>query len=322
MLAAIAILLFLIIALTVFAVFAAFDQRNAHARLLRERLSAIDQAQTRAPSEELAMLRDDLLSGIPALNRLLAKSQRVSRLQRLLMQAEVDVRAGKFLLLVLVTALMGALFGVLFSQSALISAAAAAAGAWVPFQWVLFRRARRFKKFEEKFPEAIDLLARAVRAGHAFSTALELIATELGEPVSGEFRKLFEEQKFGLPMRDALLNLAERMPLIDVKFFVTTVTLQRESGGNLAEILDKLSYVIRERFKILRQVRVFTAQGRLTMMLLMALPPGVMALLTLVNRDFVWPLFTDPIGHTLLVTGATLQFIGYLLIRRIIHIQV
>src|SRR5947208_353297 len=115
--------------------------------------------------------------------------------------------------------------------------------------------------------------ARAVRAGHAFTTALELIANEVNEPVAGEFRKLFEEQKFGMPVRDALVNLTERVPLVDVKFFVTAVMLQRETGGNLAEILDNLSYVIRERFKIQRQVRVHTAQGRLTMALLMGMPP-------------------------------------------------
>ena len=157
-------------------------------------------------------------------------------------------------------------------------------------------RTKRFQKFEEKFPEAIDTLARAVRAGHAFTTALEMIANEVSEPVAGEFRQLYEEQKFGLPVRDALLNLADRIPLVDVKFFVTAVMLQRETGGNLAEILDNLSYVIRERFKILRQVRVHTAQGRLTMVLLMALPPTIVLIMQLLNPGFIRPLFTDPIG--------------------------
>ena len=146
-------------------------------------------------------------------------------------------------------------------------------------------RTKRFQKFEEKFPEAIDTLARAVRAGHAFTTALEMIANEVAEPVAGEFRQLYEEQKFGLPVRDALLNLADRVPLVDVKFFVTAVMLQRETGGNLAEILDNLSYVIRERFKILRQVRVHTAQGRLTMVLLMALPPTIVVIMQSSTRD-------------------------------------
>jgi tight adherence protein B len=199
---------------------------------------------------------------------------------------------------------------------------AALMGLFLPYAYVSYMRARRFAKFEELFPEAIDTLARAVRAGHAFPTALELLATEMGEPVGGEFRKLFEEQKFGLPLRDALLNLAERIPIVDVKFFATAVMLQRETGGNLAEILDGLSYVIRERFKILRQVRVYTAQGRLTMILLMALPPIIVLVMMLMNPGFMGPLFTDPIGHALIAAGIILQTIGYLLIRKIIRIQV
>src|SRR5205085_9716643 len=135
---------------------------------------------------------------------------------------------------------------------------------------------------------------RGVRAGHAFTTALELIASEVAEPVSGEFRKLFEEQKFGLPVRDALVNLTERIPLVDVKFFITAVMLQRETGGNLAEILDNLSYVIRERFKIQRQVRVYTAQGRLTMLLLMGLPPLIVVTMWTMNRGCILPLSADP----------------------------
>jgi tight adherence protein B len=161
-----------------------------------------------------------------------------------------------------------------------------------------------------------------VRAGHAFTTALELIASEVSEPIAGEFRKLFEEQKFGLPVRDALVNLTERVPLVDVKFFVTAVMLQRETGGNLAEILDNLSYVIRERFKILRQVRVFTAQGRLTMMLLMGMPPLIVVVMQMMNPGFIRPLFTEPLGHILVVIGVTLQTIGYFVIRKVITIQV
>jgi tight adherence protein B len=151
---------------------------------------------------------------------------------------------------------------------------------------------------------------------------LELIASELSDPVATECRKLFEEQKFGLPVRDALINLTERVPLVDVKFFVTAVMLQRETGGNLAEILDNLSYVIRERFKILRQVRVFTAQGRLTMMLLMGLPPIIIVLMEVMSPGFIKPLFTDPIGHVLVVAGICLQTIGYFVIRKVIQITV
>ena len=148
------------------------------------------------------------------------------------------------------------------------------------------------------------------------------MATEMSEPIGGEFRRVYEEQKFGLPMRDALLNLAVRVPIIDVKFFVTSVMLQRETGGNLTEILDKLAYVIRERFRLLRQVRVYTAQGRLTLMILMSLPPGLVLLWMVINPVFIKPLLTDPMGHFLIAVGVTMQLIGYFVIRRIIDIKV
>jgi tight adherence protein B len=149
-----------------------------------------------------------------------------------------------------------------------------------------------------------------------------MITGEISEPIAGEFRQLYEEQKFGMPVRDALMNLTERIPLVDVKFFVTAVMLQRETGGNLAEILDNLSYVIRERFKIQRQVRVYTAQGRLTMALLMGMPPIIVAVMLVLNPGFIRPLFADPIGHALVVGGITLQTVGYFVIRKIIRIQV
>jgi tight adherence protein B len=149
-----------------------------------------------------------------------------------------------------------------------------------------------------------------------------MIGTELSEPVAGEFRRIFDEQRFGLPIRDALLNLSERVPLLDVKFLVTALLLQRETGGNLAEILDKLSYVIRERFRIVRQVRVYTAQGRMTMMILMMLPPGLVAFMVFLNPSFMQPLFTDPIGRVLVTLGITLQVIGFLIVRKIVEIKV
>jgi len=234
----------------------------------------------------------------------------------------VDVRAGNFLMLCAVSALVFAVVAFIAGNNLLFGWAGALLGFFIPYAYASYRRTKRFQRFEEKFPEAIDTLARAVRAGHAFTTALEMIANEVAEPVASEFRQLYEEQKFGLPVRDALMNLAERIPLVDVKFFVTAVMLQRETGGNLAEILDNLSYVIRERFKILRQVRVHTAQGRLTMVLLMALPPTIVVIMQVINPGFIHPLFADPIGHALIVGGITLQTLGYFFIRRIIRIQV
>jgi len=322
MLTGIAILVFVVVTLAVFTGGSLLDERRSRARLLRDRLTAVQKAAEREPTEELAILRDEMLSEIPALDTLLRKSARVSSLQKLLSQADIQIRAGNFLMLSALSAIVLAVVVILWSKMPVLGWAGVLMGFFLPYAYATHLRTKRFDKFEELFPQAIDTLARAVRAGHAFTTALELIANEVAEPISGEFRKLFEEQKFGLPVRDALINLTERVPLVDVKFFITAVMLQRETGGNLAEILDNLSYVIRERFKILRQVRVYTAQGRLTMALLMGLPPLVVALMRIMNPSFVEPLFSDPIGHALLVIGITLQTIGYFVIRRIIQIQV
>jgi tight adherence protein B len=326
MLVLIAVMVFVVVAAGFFVLASLLDERNARARLLRERLTSVQKAAERQPSEELALLRDETLSQIPALDSILRRSARISQLQDLLSQADLKNRAGNFLLLCVVCGVVAAV--VLFTLNRTSNFAPIMAwvglilGFLAPYAWASYRRTKRFEKFEELFPEAIDTLARAVRAGHAFTTALEMIASEVSEPVAGEFRKLYEEQKFGLPVRDALLNLVDRMPLVDVKFFVTAVMIQRETGGNLAEILDNLSYVIRERFKILRQVRVYTAQGRLTMMLLMGLPPLIIVVMLIMNPAFIQPLFSDPIGHTLIVAGITLQTIGYFVIRKVVRIQV
>jgi tight adherence protein B len=320
--ALIAFLVFVLVALAVFAAVSIYDQRNARARLIRERLAEERKGPERAPDEELALVRDEQLSQIPALDNLLRRSARVSAIQKMLEQAGIAMRAGNFLGVCALTGVGAAIVGYTLGRRIEFGWIALLVGFLLPYSYASFKRNKRFEKFEELFPEAIDTLARAVRAGHAFTTALEMISNEVAEPVCTEFRQLYEEQKFGMPVRDALINLTERMPLVDVKFFVTAVMLQRETGGNLAEILDNLSYVIRERFKIQRQVRVYTAQGRLTMALLMGMPPIIVTVMLLLNPGFIRPLFSDPIGHTLLVAGITLQTIGYFVIRKIIRIQV
>jgi tight adherence protein B len=324
--AVIPILVFLAVAGLAFAAGVVLDQRREHARLIRDRLNAAHAQATRG--ERLALLRDEMLSRIPAFDTLLRRSERVSRLQTLLEQAGLTIRAGNLLIFSVISAVMVATSAYIVAgplphnETVLFTCAAAGLGAILPYSYAARRRTRRFQKFEELFPEAIDTLGRAVRAGHAFTMALEIVCNEFTEPVATEFRKLYEEQKYGMPVRDALLNLTERVPLVDVKFFATAVMLQRETGGNLAEILDNLSYMIRERFKILRQVRVYTAQGRLTMMLLMGLPPVIVVTMLIVNPSFIQPLFADQIGHVLIAAGISLQTIGYFVIRRIIQIQV
>jgi tight adherence protein B len=318
----IAFLVLIVVTAAAFALFSLLDRRRARARLIKERLAQESKAPERRTEEELAVVRDEQLSNIPVLDALLRRSERVSAIQKMLAQAGLTMRAGNFLGVCVLSGVVAAIVVYFLSRRVEFAWVSMLIGFLLPYSYASFRRNKRFERFEELFPEAIDTLARAVRAGHAFTTALEMITNEVGEPVAGEFRQLYEEQKFGMPVRDALLNLTDRMPLVDVKFFVTAVMLQRETGGNLAEILDNLSYVIRERFKIQRQVRVYTAQGRLTMALLMGMPPIIVTLMVTMNPGFIHPLFADPIGHTLIVAGITLQTVGYFVIRKIIRIQV
>jgi tight adherence protein B len=315
-------IVFLSIVIAILAMGSALDRSSSKASMLRDRLRAMDSAARRGSNPEVEILRDELLSGIPALNKLLARWSRSSRLQLLLEQAAMKLRPGRFLLISACMAAAGASLVLAFTHYPILSIVGFAAGAVLPLSYAFFQRRQRFKKFETMFPQAIELLVRSTRAGHPFTTSMEMIGSELAEPIAGEFRRIYEEQKFGLPLRDALLNLTERVPIIDVKFFVTALMLQRETGGNLAEILEQLAHVIRERFRILRQVRVYTAQGRLTMMILMSLPPGLVLFMSVSNPDFMKPLFNDPMGHFLIGLGLLLQTAGFFLIRRIIDIKV
>lgn len=200
--------------------------------------------------------------------------------------------------------------------------AGALVGLLVPLAILRRRGTQRMRRFEEQFPEALDLLSRALRAGHAFTTAMGMVASEAPDPIGPEFRKTFDEQNFGLPLKEALNNLAIRVPLLDVRFFVTAVLIQRDTGGNLAEILDNLSYVVRERFKVLRQVRVYTAHGRFTGYVLVALPAALAIVLGLINPEHMNLLFTERMGHLMLTVAVVLQVVGFIWIKRVIKIEV
>ena len=195
-------------------------------------------------------------------------------------------------------------------------------GAMLPSMYVRRRRTKRLNAFEEFLPESIDLVGRALRAGHPLSAGFKMAADDGPEPVAGEFRRIFEEQRFGLPLQDSLLGMADRINLVDVRILVTAILIQREVGGNLAEILDNLSAVVRARFTIRRQVRVYTAQGRMTGYLLSALPLIIFAILYALNGKYMSILFTDPVGKILVGVALSMQLIGFIWIRKIIKIEI
>ena len=208
------------------------------------------------------------------------------------------------------------------TQSIISSIVATLIGALLPNMYVRRKRTARLNAFEEFLPESIDLVGRALRAGHPLSSGLKMAADDGPEPVAGEFRRIFEEQRFGLPLQDSLLGMADRVNLVDVRILVTAILIQREVGGNLAEILDNLSAVVRARFTIRRQVRVYTAQGRMTGYLLSALPLIIFLLLYALNRQYMSILFTDPVGKILVGTAISMQLIGFVWIRKIIKIEI
>jgi len=192
----------------------------------------------------------------------------------------------------------------------------------VPFVYVWRKRAARLKKFEELFPESLEFVARSMRAGHAFSVSLEMIHREFQEPLSGEFRRTFEEHNLGLPLDMALQKLAKRVPSLDVHFFVSAVMLQKRTGGNLAEILDKLAYVIRERFKLRGRIRAVSAHGKMTGLALTCIPIGVAVILFYVNPEYAKFFFVDEVGHYMAGAAIALQLIGYGVIKKIVTIEV
>jgi tight adherence protein B len=290
---------------------------------IRRRIESVRKAEKRGSvSADLHLVRDELLSSVPLLNRYMLRWSWSTRLHTYLIQAGLKIKPAKLILISAVLAVISYLtasrYDLRFQIPLIIGIAVGA----IPFGIVAWMRNRRLRKFEEHFPEALDLLGRAVRAGHAFTTGLEMIAKDSPEPIAGEFRTTFEEQNFGLPLRDAMLNLAERVPLVDVRFFITALLIQKETGGNLAEILDGLAHVIRDRFRIYRDVHTRTAQGRLTAVILIALPVVMFLVLRVVNRDYVQVLFDDPLGPTILAVTAGMQIVGSIILWKIINIEV
>jgi tight adherence protein B len=255
-------------------------------------------------------------------DRMLANTDRGSALTQWIEQSGMKVTLSGVLVIALGLAVLLAIVGAAVARSKWAMPVGAAVGFSIPFIYLNVKRGRRMRAFEEQFPEGLDLIARALKAGHAFATGLKMVSDEMPEPVGPEFRKTFDEQNFGLPLKDALDNLTLRVPLLDVRFFSTAVLIQRETGGNLAEILENLAHVVRERFKILRQVRVYTAHGRFTGYVLLALPAVLCIALSFINPDHMNLLFRERMGQMMLLGALVMQTIGYVWIKQVIKIEV
>jgi tight adherence protein B len=317
----VAVLVFLITFALATSLFFLFVETPLARRKMMTRLTALQEAHVR--SDEVSdVLRRELLSDIPLLNSILATAPGIRNLRLFLEQAAIEMQIGTFVVICIALATFGLVITSFIGFPIYLAAAAGVIGGAIPVVVATVLRQRRFDKFEEQFPEAMDLLGRAVRAGHAFTTGFELIGKELPDPVGQEFRVAFQQQSLGLPLKDALGNLALRVPLPDVRIFVSSLQIQRDSGGNLGEILDTMSQIVRERFKLRRQIRIYTAEGRLSMYMLTAIPIVAFLGLEIFQPEYLAPMLTDPRGHLGLGVAVILQVIGYIVISRIIKIKI
>ena len=291
-------------------------------RDFRRQLEGVAKGPTAGGGGSGSLLREAGDREITWLEPLLRHLPQSSDLRLLLEQADVNWSVGSFLLISLgLGAALGAAAWILGGEP-IYFLIFAVLGSVLPLLQLKRLKKKRLRAFEEALPEAIDLLGRSIRAGHAFATGLKVVAEEGQEPVATEFRQVFEEQKFGLPLDESLLGLADRIDLVDVRIFVTAILVQRDVGGNLAEILDKISYTIRERFMIQRQIRVYSAQGRMTGYLLAALPILVGIMIYALNSEYMSILFEEPIGRAMIALALLLQLVGFFFIRKIVDIEI
>jgi tight adherence protein B len=311
---------FAVVALPMFAM---GSEASQQAKQVRARLaSAVANGNEGLRSQILDLRKAELLSAIPWINRRLLKFEMAPRLSILLDQADIDWTAGRLL------TTCGLCFGApayaiyVFYASISVSLLVGGLLGSAPFAYVLLKRRKRFDQFMQGLPEALDLMVSAIRAGHSLNAAMGLVGRECPNPVGGEFKTTFEQQNYGLELKAAMNNLVSRVPLQELKIVSTAIMIQKESGGNLAEVLDKTSHVIRERFRLKRQVGVYTAQGRLTGWILTLLPVGLGIVLYIANPEMMSVLWINPLGVKLLWTSTGMLLAGGLIIRKIVNIDI
>jgi tight adherence protein B len=300
--------------------FAFRSLRKPEVKRIRRRLRAL------SPEghgyEDIDIVRKKKFSEVPWLNRLLLGFRWTDNLHRLLEQADTQHPLGFFVLLSIILALAGFFVGSLVTQNYLFSIPFAVVLGMMPFFYIYSKKKKRMQKFQRQLPEALDLIARTLRAGHAFPGGLKMVADEFDDPVGTEFDMTLDEVNFGVAITDALKNLLNRVDCPDLRFFVISVIIQRETGGNLAEILGNIAYLIRERFKLQGHIRALSAEGRLSAIILLALPFVLGFALSLINRGYIGILFTDPIGRAMILFGLIMMILGVFVMRRIIQIRV
>lgn len=289
---------------------------------LQKRLSEALLHSAHTENVDVVLARNELMSEIPWLNRSLVRVQAALQLKRMLDQADLHLTPSRLVMFSFMAGIMAAMAASVISVSILLMILCGVSAAALPFAHVWWKRKKRLDHFLEHLPDALDLMSRALSAGHAFSEAMHMISMEMPEPIAMEFRKTYEEQNLGLSLKLALENLTQRIPLLDLRMCVTAVLIQRETGGNLAEILEKVAYTIRERFRIMGDLKTLTTSSRMSAWLLCGLPIFVSIAITVMNPEYMSVLWKDTRGHYLIATALFLQVTGMLIVRKILKIKI
>lgn len=293
--------------------------RGPEAKRMEKRLRAMSAG---IEVQGSSLLKQRMLAQTPTIDRLLLQIPRIHRLDRLLMQSGLKMTVAGFLSLTLLLSVIGLLLGMLMGLPAIIVIPIGVFFGLMPMMYVSRAKHKRMLLIEQQLPDALDLMARAMLAGHAFTSGLKMVAEETSDPVAGEFSIVFDEINYGISVQDALVNLATLVPSTDLRYFVISVMIQRETGGNLAELLNNISMLIRARLKLLGTVRVLSAEGRLSARILTVLPFALAGVIYLINRGFLSVLWTDPVGPTIVAGALVIMVFGMFWMWRIIKIRV
>jgi tight adherence protein B len=313
---------FFIILIVVFAVIAYLTEPSKTDKLIHARVVALDHRVAVDETEDGGIVKEITFSRILLFDRFLRKNKIALSLQVLIDQAQANWTVGRFVFATLSAVGVGAILGNWWIASNLLGWAPGLVLGLAPYVYLVQKRKLRFRKFAALLPEAIDLMSRCLRSGQALQSTLEVVASEISDPLGSEFRRASDEQSFGLPFREAMLNLVKRMPLPDMQFVVTAMLVQKETGGNLVQILDKTSYLIRERNRVEGQLRIRTAQGRLTGWILCALPIAIFFGMNVLSPGYGKILFDDPKGQQWVAAAGVMMVLGMLLIRKIVNVKV
>jgi len=320
MIGIVAVLVFAAVFVAGLGVFYVFMERRK--LKVRKRLEDLNRLGLSEAAVEASILRDDTMSDMPAFDRILQKLSIASRTRSLLMQADVKMRVGTFFLITLALGILGGTIVAIGSGIWWTFPLGAGLVGCIPYAVIYRKKEVRKRTFERQFPDALDLMTGALRSGMAFTAALQVVAEECPDPVSNEFRIVFEENRLGMSLRDSLNDMTKRIDSTELRLFVTAVLIQKDTGGNLAEILEGTAYVIRDRFRILGDVRTITAQSRLSGVILTALPLAMVAALLVIVPSYLKTLIEDPVGPYLIGGAAFMQLLGFYLIRRIVNVKV